>query len=212
MLLLGDGDVVVDDGGVLAHVTFGRRTRRKALEDPPGPGWDACMRCGMWVGTRFVAHDVADRLVVLSSVCDTTLTRYRDDGTVEATRRLFRGSTLAFEEEEAFAVFELATSTSEQRRVVAYPLDPTQPTRLWIVPRAQRICRDGERGTWTWHTHDSVEGDGVRASPVLEISDGGACVSELRNGPARLVASGGRLVGAVRSGEAWVRASCELVE
>lgn len=212
VLLLGDDDLVVDDGGVLARATFGWRTRRTTLEHPPGPGWDACRRCGMWVGARFVAHDRAGRLVVLSSICDTELTRYHDDGTVQATRHLFAGSTLAFDASEAFAVFELAAENPDSRRVVAYPLDPTQPTRLWTAPRAHRICRDGERGDWTWHSHDGLEGDGVRASTVLEITADDACVSELRNGPSRLVASGGRLVGAVRSGDAWVQASCEVVE
>jgi hypothetical protein len=99
----------------------------------------------------------------------------------------------------------------EALRVIAYPMDPSRPPLLWSVSRTRRVCRDGERGEWTWFSHESFEGDGVFMSAVLEVTDGDACIAELRSGEQRLIAEGGRLVGVTRTRAGWVEASCEPI-
>ncbi len=229
VLWLDDHEVVVDDGGRLVRVTLGRRLRRVPLARPPGRDASACMGCGTWLSGQIASTDPSGRLVILSTMCESELVRYEEDGEVAAVRRFVPAAHLAFHEGETFAAFTVLPWDSwldelddedgtdegvdeEASRVIAYPMDPSRPPLLWSVPRTRRVCRDGERGEWTWFSHESFEGDGIFMSAVLEVTGGDACIAELRSGEHRLIAEGGRLVGVTRTRAGWVEASCEPIE
>lgn len=198
--------VVVEEDGAFVLVTGERRV---PLREPPGQDPTACRGCGTWMSSAYATEDEAGRVVVLTSVCESQLVRYTRDGQFVDVRRLLPGATLSLHEGEPHLVF--ASSVDETTRVIAYPIDPSAPPRLWsLAPRARRICRDGERGTWSWHGAEYLEDAEVRGEAVLEITGDDVCVSELHAHAGSLVARDGRLEGEIVVRGVRRRVRCNL--
>jgi hypothetical protein len=198
--------VVVEEHGTFFLVTGERRV---PLPEPPGQDPTACRGYGRWMSSAYATEDDAGRVVVLTSVCESRLVRYTREGRIVDARRLLPGATLSLHEGEPHLVF--AISVDETTRVIAYPIDPRAPPRIWSLDsRARRICRDGERGTWSRHGAEYLEDAGVQGEAVLEITGDDACVSELRAHEGFLVARDGRLDGDIVVRGVRRRVRCNL--